>query len=147
MNSVELKAMLALLDIEPTLLAAFYAAIDEKEDWRLRAGRVSPLIDAAEKDERTGFRKGWLSFSFYRKTLVNFGVHLTNNEAHDCLTTLGYIRHPVLTDGRTNNPVKPDGTKARLYVRPGHYSMTFVRPSDVANAYQRDQGFPPSRNP
>jgi hypothetical protein len=64
-----------------------------------------------------GFRGGWVS-SFYLGDLVNRRRFRAPPNSWDrVMQRLGYVKHPTLAGGRTNNDVAPEGKKSRLWVR------------------------------
>lgn len=141
MNSAELKAVLAMLDIEPPLLARLNAVIDGEGREGEENDRARALLQRATADARIGLAGGWVSFAAFSKTLTNYDMPVTPNRAHEILLALGYIRHPGLPNGRTNNRVKPEGVKARLYIQPDHPSAGLTRVCDIERAYSRAQGY------
>lgn len=142
MNAHELLLLHANFVIEPPALAAALRELcedyarNEQLDERARI-----LIECAERDRAVGFAGGWISFTMLSRRMVNSGMAWTTGEIAALLGRLGYVKHPTLRDGRTDNPVLPDNMRARLYVRPDHPTIQLTRPRDVARAYQRDQGY------
>lgn len=109
------------------------------DDADLNAARQ--LLDAAHERRAAGMAGGWVSFDFFTKMLAGGGMIVTANRANEILKACGYVRHPGLDRGRTNNKVRPDNRKTRLYVRPDHPTVNWRRTCDIERAYERDQGF------
>lgn len=147
MKAHELLAVFDMLDIEPRLLAALKNVVAEHGVFAEVRDKLEKLIADRERCEGLGFRNGWVSFPALSKICPSFDLELTDNQLSSHLVALGYLKHPGLSGGRTNNFVRPDNGKARLYVKPDHYTFTWRRANVIAAAYSRDQGFPPSRNP
>lgn len=112
------------------------------EDVRAAAGglveeTVTEAIDAG----LPGFRNGWVSFTHLRTLLGS--IRRTNVRLHtlrDMLDDMGYIPHPGLPDGRTNNPLAMDGNKrSKLYIRKGHATSTWTAAGEIARQYEADQ--------
>lgn len=104
-------------------------------------GIESEVLEAIDQGVQ-GFRGGWVSSMALDQLLVR-----TRNEGRlprtmrkEMLEGLGYAWHPALSHGRVNNDVMPDGGKPRLFVQPGHPSLTLTSPAEVARAYTAAQG-------
>jgi hypothetical protein len=94
------------------------------------------IIEAAEQGKQ-GFRNGWASTMMLEVLFDK--QRIAPNRKRDLLLGLGYMVHPRLNDGRTNDPVLPDNGKTRLYVKPGHSSLTLQTAAEVAKQYEKDQ--------
>lgn len=146
MNANELTAIIAALGtIEPPELAAAldaaiapFRARQNAEEFRLAEERTAAKILTRGQ---VGLAKGWVSSLMFQRALVNYEVPWTPKRAAEFLQSLGYVKHPGLRNGRTNNRVLPDATKPTLFVKPDHYSVAFTRPCDIERAYRRDQGY------
>lgn len=147
MKPSEITLLLGNFDIAPGVRADLDAALAPHIALEALAEKVAGMVAQLHASRAVGFGNGWISFHFFRRALDNFDVRCTDNAAADLLAAIGYVKHPGLVGGRANQPVRPDNRKPRLYVRPDHYSVQFVRPRDIEAAYERDQGFTPSRNP
>lgn len=101
---------------------------------------IRHMIDADE----VGFRDGWVSSTYLDKLIFDkrMDVAYRRSARHQILLDMGYILHPNLPKGRTNNVVQPDGRKPIIYVRQGHPSIGSVpgRISDMYNLAQCAQG-------
>jgi len=77
---------------------------------------IQEAIDAG----RQGFRGGWVSSAAVTSTLREAHMRLPPRAMRGVMQSLGYEWHPGLPDGRPNNPVPPDGTRPKLFIRAGH---------------------------
>ena len=142
MDARELLLLHGNFAIEPPALANQLRELlegyarNEALDDRARA-----LIERAALDGAVGFREGWISFTLLSRRMANYDMAWAPGEIAAMLGRLGYVKHPRLRDGRTDNAVYPDQARARLYVRPDHPSIQLTRARDVARAYQRGQGY------
>ncbi len=66
-------------------------------------------------------------------------VNLPVNKRRAVMISLDYDYHPALHEGRVNNPVSPDGSKPRLYVKMGSEAAKIANPADAARAYTQAQ--------
>jgi hypothetical protein len=95
------------------------------------------IIEAIERGD-SGFRGGWVS-SIMLGALT--GRKITPNRLADIMRSLGYVVHPHLPNGRTNNAiVHPDNGKPRLFLKQGHLALNETRAIEVARMYQQAQG-------
>lgn len=141
MKPAEISTLLSHFPIAPALLAELNRVLIEHEKFGVIRARLATLIERREQDGGGGFRNGWVSFPALRKLLINYDISCRDTDLAGHLVALGYVKHPGLPDGRTNNAVRPDNGKARLYIRPDHYSATLAGAAAIARAYQRDQGY------
>ena len=116
--------------------------ISTEESIRECMGTVEQEIQAAIMEDRIGFRGGWIS-SHYLMDLINRagGARIARNKRRDIVLEMGYILHPGLNRGQTNNPVQPDGTKPTLFIHKGH-PCEGLRGVAVAVAYSEAQTAP-----
>jgi len=101
-------------------------------------GRIEQEIVEAIKDDRPGFRGGWISshmFNVLLQSLPN-GGRLSPVRKREILQGLGYEWHPGLVEGRTNTIVMPDGQRTTLYVAPGHSTRAFREHGAIISAYE-----------
>lgn len=96
--------------------------------------------------EAPGFCGGWLSSMALERRFENNSRWRAMSHVRrvQMLENLGFIKHPMLTDGRTNNAVLPDGGKTRLYVRSDSPLAAISPAVEVAKAYSLAQ---PGGNP
>lgn len=104
-------------------------------------GRVEQEILEAVSREEVGFRGGWISSMAVDKLLERIGAarSIPPNRRREIMASIGYDYHPGLIDGRTNNPVLPDGGKPRLFIRHGSDLAKIAKPSEIATAYSFSQ--------
>ena len=57
----------------------------------------------------------------------------------EVMGNLGYVRHPGLTGGRTNNLVQPDGARSILYVAQGRLELLALAAAEAAKSYTHSQ--------
>lgn len=86
-----------------------------------------------------GFRGGWISSIMLDRFLQT--NHLTRF-APRCMRTkilhiLGYVKHPLLKDGRATVMLQPDGAKPSLYVTRGHPALSIT---DIYKLYDMYTG-------
>ena len=101
-------------------------------------GPIEQAIVEAVASGDTGFRGGWVS-SFYLNELLE-RRRLRNrcppNHWDRIVTSLGYVKHPALSKGRTNNEVAPEGRKSRLWVKKDSIAaLNLTTPTAAAAAY------------
>lgn len=105
-------------------------------------GQVEQHIMEVIAQGRQGFLGGWVSSVMLDRVLEDLGRggRVPHHKRRAMLQSLGYDWHPALADGRTNNPVSPDGAKPRLFV---HASQTellaLATAAEVAAAYTAAQ--------
>ena len=88
-----------------------------------------------------GFRGGWISSAHLGVLLerLHLDEKVSLNARSAILVGLGYVKHPSLSDGRSNDIIKIDNKKSILYVKNGSTDMSIIRPVDVVNAYIKAQ--------
>lgn len=113
-------------------------------------GSVEQQIAEAIAQDTPGFMGGWVS-SIQLDRLISDtlrqGNKISLNKRREMLTTMGYILHPGLVDGRVNNPVQPDGKKPQLYVKAGSPQAAIRGPAEIAKAYSAAQQIQPFQVP
>lgn len=111
-------------------------------------GPVEQQIVEAIEQGAQGFAGGWVSSimldSFVCDTL-RMGNKLSITKRREMLHGLGYIIHPGLDGGRTQNPVQPDGKKPQLWVRQGSGLEMLRGSAEIARAYTAAQMVTTSR--
>jgi primase-polymerase (primpol)-like protein len=103
-------------------------------------GMIEQDIIEAVEEGRTGFCGGWLSSIALDKLLLEKRFKVSRNKRKEIMADLGYIYHPTLKEGRTNNFVPLDNGKPRLYIKEGHESINIATPPEVVRAYLAAQG-------
>lgn len=101
-------------------------------------GTVEQEILEAVAQELPGFAGGWISSIYLTRLLENMGLarKIAHSRRTEMLDSMGYIVHPALKEGRTNNPVLPDGGKPRLYIRRDALAIQLANPVEVAKYYE-----------
>jgi hypothetical protein len=104
-------------------------------------GPVEQEIMAAVTEDRPGFIGPWISSLALDRLLTSTGndKKIPRNRRRALLESLGYVRHPHLVDGRTNNAVLPDAGKTALYVKKGHPALELQGPAVIADRYSKAQ--------
>lgn len=102
-------------------------------------GRVEQEIVEATEEGRPGFAGGWISSIMLERLLSDMRTSVSRNRRRDLLAALGYVAHPALPNGRTNENVSPDNGKPKLYVRAGHLALNIDTAKGVAEAYSKAQ--------
>ena len=104
-------------------------------------GRIEQEVQYAISQDQIGFKGGWVS-SHYLDLLIEYHkatAQYPRNKRTALMFDLGYHPHPGLTQGRTNNPVQPDGIKTRLFIpMVGHPSEHAVG-AEVSRMYSDAQ--------
>lgn len=96
-------------------------------------GLEQDILECIESGE-VGFRDGWVSTTMLARKFEKRNV--TAKRLVLALTTLGYVKHPGLHDGRCNNPIAmPDGNRPRLYVTAEHASLKVDCQGEIARLY------------
>ena len=101
-------------------------------------GPVEQAVQEAVESGETGFRGGWVS-SYWLGLLLDarrLRGKAPLNKWTDIMRGMGYVPHPALPSGRTNNAVAPDGRKSKLWVRAGSIpALNLTTPNAAASAY------------
>lgn len=113
--------------------SSFAEAVDKSR------GHVEQSVIEACEEGRQGFRGGFISSHYLDELLKELRVTLSGVKRAEMLHTIGYVKHPALTDGRTNNNVIPDGKKIRIYVRNGTDAARLDISADVEKLYSKAQ--------
>ena len=105
-------------------------------------GPAEQEVDEAVQSERVGFRGGWVSGVALDTLLreVSRAGAVPRSRRRAFMQGLGYDWHPALREGRTNNPVLPDGVKTVLYVHRENPDRNLLNPAEAAAAYSKAQG-------
>lgn len=103
-------------------------------------GAIEQEIGEAIDQGLPGFRGGWISTLMLDKLLERIGAHrrITHNKRREMLAEMGYIKHPGLVGGRTNNYVLPDNGKPVLFVLKNSPHLQLHTAAEIANQYERD---------
>lgn len=104
-------------------------------------GTIEQEVMAAVNEERQGFMSPWISSLALDRLLAQTGYdkRMPRNKRRQMLESLGYVRHPHLNDGRTNNAVTPDNGKTTLFVKKGHLELELQGPALIAEYYSKSQ--------
>lgn len=105
--------------------------------------KIDQLIEDAVQEGVPGFRGGFICMQRLEGLLETKGVRgVTRSVREDILERLGYVPHPHAgskRDGWTNNPVKDEGKKLRLFVLQGHIAEQLASPPAVVKHYLDSQ--------
>ena len=127
-------------DLNPTTLAhraPRTSAHDEvvATSMGAREQEVQEAIDSGA----IGFRGGWASSHHILELLRANDRRVRVSNLDEVLGNLGYVRHPGLKDGRTNNMVQPDGARSVLYVAKGRMDLLALEGAEAARSYTESQ--------
>lgn len=101
----------------------------------LREQEVQEAIDSGV----IGFRGGWVSSHYALDLLRKTWKNVQQSNLLEVMGNLGYVRHPGLTGGRTNNLVQPDGARSILYVAQGRLELLGLAGAEAAKQYTHSQ--------
>ena len=105
-------------------------------------GSVEQQIAEVIAQDTPGFMGGWVSSIMLDRLLsetLKVGNRLSLAKRREMLTSMGYVLHPGLTDGRVNNPVQPDGRKPQLFILADHPAAHIRGAAEIARAYTAAQ--------
>ena len=100
-------------------------------------GNVEQEIENSIAEGRPGFCGDFISYHQLRKLLEETHTKIGHSACKDMLKTIGYVPHPMLPEGRTNNPVIPDSKRTFLYVKKGSLASQMTSPSEIAKHYEK----------
>lgn len=112
-----------------TALKALEAGISE----------IETVVGGLIEEHLPGLRNGWVSQTMLMSHLIVRHYHFKMADIKKCLYKLGFVMHPVLSNGRTNNKVLPDSCKPRIWITKNHDSIKLGRSSLIENSYELDQ--------
>ena len=95
--------------------------------------REQEVLEAIESWQ-VGFRDGWVSAHYCLELLRKRDPRVRVSQLDEVLGNLGFIRHPGLKDGRTNNAVGAEG-RVVLYVSKGRMDLMDLQGAAVSSAY------------
>lgn len=105
-------------------------------------GRIEQEILEAIEQELPGFAGGWISSIKVNELLERNRLYIAPIKRREIMVSMGYDWHPALkhTKGRTNNIVRPDNGKPRLFCKKDSLPwMSFPTPTEAENAYSKAQ--------
>lgn len=141
MTADELHLLLSNFDItSPALRADMDETIERHRERERMERSAGDLLDAAILASVPGTREGWISLGIVDELLGEYDIYFMADHLKSLLVARGYVEHPFLKNGRTDNPVKPDGKRAKLMLTAGHFSLNHTKPSMIARAYEIAQG-------
>lgn len=102
-------------------------------------GSVEQEILEAVAQGAQGFAGDWISSIFLERLLEGMKLRqkISPYKRKQILEQLGYIYHPALKDGRTNNNVLPDQTKPRLFVKANSLVAQIPTAAEAAKNYEQ----------
>lgn len=86
------------------------------------------------------FRGGWVSSTGIARVLERLNVRLSPSKHREVMQSIGYDWHPLMSAGRPNNDVMPDGVRPRLYLTLTHPARAIMSSKEAAAAYSAAQG-------
>lgn len=91
-------------------------------------------------DSAIGLRGGWISLTMAKKLLgATKWKDISRRKLALIIGEMGYIRHPHLNGGRTNNPTETDGAKVILFVERSHPSTKTKKAAIIMKTYDAAQ--------
>jgi hypothetical protein len=100
-------------------------------------GSLEQEIAEAVAQGLPGFSGDWISTTWLERLLEKMNLRkISHTKRKQILEQMGYIYHPALVDGRTNNPVLPDNTKPRLFVLAGSLTAQIPTAAAATKAYE-----------
>lgn len=101
-------------------------------------GIEQEVVEAIEQG-LPGFCEGWVSSIQLDRLLerIRASHKLTHSKRREMLAGMGYVPHPALPDGRTNNVVLPDNGKPRLFVLKDSPAFYIDTATVAAKEYER----------
>lgn len=104
-------------------------------------GGVEQEILAAVDECRPGFCGGWVSSIAVDRLLEErrMGGRVSRIKRREMLEALGYVIHPGLAKGRSNQVTVTDGGKPRLYVKKGSLHCELTGAPNITGAYEKAQ--------
>lgn len=105
-------------------------------------GRVEQEIQEAIETETPGFCGGWISSILLGRLLTaqKLDTRMSLARRREMLEAMGYVTHPGLAKGRTDNVTLPDAGKPVLWVRSDRADLLSIRGgANVARAYREAQ--------
>lgn len=103
-------------------------------------GAAEQYILEAIDEGRVGFRGGWVSSTYLTRLLDEVRMPYTPPARGNLLRTIGYVPHPGLHRGRTNNEVTPDASKPVLYIHVEDSALASLEGAPaIAAAYSKAQ--------
>ena len=103
-------------------------------------GSVEQEVQEYIDQGKPGFKGGWVSSTALDNLLATMGkgASIPRSKRRDILEAIGYTPHPALPDGRaTMNDT--DGTRPRLYVKPGTQGFEETDGARIMGWYQHAQ--------
>ncbi len=97
-------------------------------------------IDEAIGQGLAGFCGGWISSIALDRLIERKNLRVSYRKRGEVLESMGFIRHPTLTDGRTGSMVSPDNGKPRLFIRKDSPAISLATGVAVEKAYSDAQG-------
>jgi len=110
-----------------------------EEALRMSLGTAEQEILDAIEEGKPGFAGGWVSSHYLNMLLEKIRSHVPRSRRRAMMRQLGYDYHPVLRDGRVNDPVTPDHGRPRLFVRKGHPALGEESPATIGRLYSAAQ--------
>lgn len=96
-------------------------------------------IIEAITEELPGFKEGWISSKPLSTLLDQKRIQISPNKRTELLASLGYIKHPGLKDGRSNQIILQENGKPRLYI--SKYYPKLLNLSNPVQKYLTDQKY------
>lgn len=103
-------------------------------------GTAEQFILDAIAEGRRGFRDGWVSSVYLGQLLEEIKMPYAPAARGNLMRSIGFVPHPSLPNGRTNNVVDPDRAKPVLYVDAARTDLSEIKSAaEVSRAYTAAQ--------
>lgn len=99
-------------------------------------GRIEQEILECVASGSPGFNGGWISSAALDRLLEQRRAgYISRNRRAEILASLGYVRHPGISGGRTYAPTRTDAAKCTLYVESARWDLLALAGAEVAARY------------
>lgn len=105
-------------------------------------GGVEQEVQEAIEQDQVGFAGGWVSSLALDRLLKarRDDKRIPHSKRRMLMQELGYVLHPGLPGGRSNNAIPLDGGKPRLYVKKDSIQAGITGVKSIVDAYVKAQG-------
>lgn len=87
-----------------------------------------------------GFCGGWISSMALDRLVDRKNIRVSYRKRGELLESMGFVRHPILANGRCNNPVAPDNGKPQLFIYRDSPAISIQQAAAAERAYSEAQG-------
>ena len=94
------------------------------------------IMERAKRGD-LGFSGGWVSGVSLEAVLDHQRVRMAYTKRAQLMTSLGYVLHPALAEGRTHRGINGQGTRTLLWLREGHPALELSDVEAIVAAFER----------